>query len=111
LQKVAVAFHMIANGVAADAMDEYVCVGESTALEYLRKFDVAVVEVFGPEYLRLPNEYDTARLLAIGESKEFLGMLGSIDRMHWGWKYCPTAWHGMYIGHKKEATIILETIA
>jgi hypothetical protein len=46
LQKVAVAFQMIANGVAADATDEYVRVGESTALECLRKFVVAVVEVF-----------------------------------------------------------------
>jgi hypothetical protein len=73
---------MIANGVTADATDEYVRVGESTALECLRKFAVAVVEVFGPEYLRLPNKYDTARVLAIGESREFPGMLGSIDCMH-----------------------------
>jgi hypothetical protein len=48
---VAAAFWMIANGVAANATDEYVRVGESTALECLRKFVVAVVEVFGPEYL------------------------------------------------------------
>jgi hypothetical protein len=46
LQKVAAAFQMIANGVAADATNEYVRVGESTALECLRKFVVAVVEVF-----------------------------------------------------------------
>jgi hypothetical protein len=36
---------MIANGVATDATEEYMCVGESTALECLRKFDVTVVEV------------------------------------------------------------------
>jgi hypothetical protein len=84
LQKVAAAFRMITYGVPADATDDYVRVGESTALQYLRKFVVAVVEVFEPEYLRLPNEQDTTKLLAIGESRGFLGMLGSIDCMHWG---------------------------
>jgi hypothetical protein len=38
---------------------------------------VAVVEDFGPEYMRLPNEQDTARFLAIGASRGFSGMLGS----------------------------------
>jgi hypothetical protein len=79
---VAAAFKMIAYEVATDATDDYVRVGESTALKYLRHFAVAVVEVFGPEYLRLPNEYDTTKLLAVGESRGFPGMLGSIDCMH-----------------------------
>jgi hypothetical protein len=39
---------MIAYGVAADATDDYVRVGESTALKCLRHFAVAGVEVFGP---------------------------------------------------------------
>jgi hypothetical protein len=47
LQKVAPAFQMIANGVAADATNEYVRVGENTTLECLRKFAIVVVEVFG----------------------------------------------------------------
>ena len=76
-------FRMLAYGVAADAMDDYICIGESTPPESLRKFVTAIVQVFGPEYLRLPNEHDTARLLAIGESRGFSGMLGSIDCMHW----------------------------
>ncbi|XP_020400181.1 uncharacterized protein [Zea mays] len=75
LQKVVAAFRMLAYGVPADALDEYIRIGESTALEALRKFVVAVVEVFGPEYMRLPNEQDTARLLAIGASRGFPGML------------------------------------
>jgi len=79
LQKMVAAFRMIAYGVAADATDDYVRIGESTALESLRRFVITVVQVFGPEYMRLPNEQNTARLLAIGESRCFPGMLGSID--------------------------------
>jgi hypothetical protein len=47
---------MIAYGVSADATDDYVRVGESIALKYLRRFVVVVVKVFGPQYLRLPNK-------------------------------------------------------
>jgi hypothetical protein len=47
---------MIAYGVPAGAMDDYMRVGENAALQYLRKFVVADVKVFGLEYLRLPNE-------------------------------------------------------
>ena len=111
LQKITAAFRMLTYGVAADATDDYVRIGESTAIESLRRFVSAVVEVFGDEYLRSPNEDDTARLLAIGESRGFPGMLGSIDCMHWRWKNCPSAWQGMYTGHVHEPTIILEAVA
>jgi hypothetical protein len=59
MQKVATAFKMIAYGVAVDVADDYVRVDESTALKCLRRFAVAVIEVFRPEYLRLTNEYVT----------------------------------------------------
>lgn len=38
LQKVIAAFRMLTHGVAADARDEFICIGESTAIESLRKF-------------------------------------------------------------------------
>jgi len=31
--------------------------------------------------------------------------------MHWGWKNCPIANHGHYVGKEKEPTIILEAVA
>jgi hypothetical protein len=111
LQKITAALRQLAYGVPADYVDEYVRIGESTALESLRKFVRAICEVFGIEYLRAPNEDDTTRLLNIVEQCGFPGMLGSIDCMHWKWKNCPTALQGMYCGHVKEPTIILEAVA
>ena len=37
-------------------------------------------------------------------------MLGSVDCMHWRWDKCPTAWKGMYTGHKEDPTMILEAV-
>ena len=83
LQKVTAAFRILTYGTPADSVDEYVWIGESTAIESLRRFVQAVIAVFGDEYLRPPNNNDIARLLAIGEQRGFPGMLGSIDCMHW----------------------------
>ena len=52
---------------------------ESTAVESLKKFVKAVVNIFSEEYLRSPNSNDIARLLAVNEKRGFQGMLGSID--------------------------------
>ena len=45
---------MLAYGVSADFLDEYVRLGESTIIECLQYFVRGVVDVFG-EYLRAPN--------------------------------------------------------
>ena len=92
LQKMTVALRILAYGVAADSTDEYVRIGESIAVESLKKFVKEVVNVFSEEYLKSPNSNDIARLVAVNEKHEFLGMLGSIDCMHWKWKNCLTAW-------------------
>ncbi|XP_052308902.1 uncharacterized protein LOC112327556 [Populus trichocarpa] len=94
-----------------DLTDEYLQIGETTATESLRAFVKAIVKVFSDWYLWAPNEADIYRLLSIGEQRGFLGMLGSIDCMHWKWEKCPIAWHVMYTGHYREPTIILEAMA
>ena len=111
LQKMTAAIRMLAYGVAADVVDDYVRIGESTTIESLKRFVRAVVAIFSNEYLRSPNNDDIARLLAMGTNRGFPGMLGSIDCMHWKWKNCLTAWKGMYSGHVHEPTIILEAVA
>ena len=111
LQKISAAFRMLAYGVPADSVDEYVRIGESTVIESLKKFVKAIIAVFGDEYLRSPNNDDITRLLEFNSRRGFPGMLGSIDCMHWKWKNCPVAWQGMYSGHIHEPTIILEVVA
>ena len=78
-QKCTAASRMLAYGIPGDLVDEYVRMSETTCLMSMYKFCQAVIEVFGPEYLRQPTAADTERLLATNAARGFPGMLGSID--------------------------------
>nr|VDD64175.1 unnamed protein product [Brassica oleracea] len=110
LQKCTSSICMPAYGCAADAVDEYLRLGESTSLSCLTNFTEGVIQLFGDEYLRRPTPEDLQRLLDIGEIRGFPGMIGSIDCMHWEWKNCPTAWKGQYTRGSGK-TIVLEAVA
>jgi hypothetical protein len=86
IQKCTTAIRQLANGSPADQLDEYIKIGESTAVECLKLFVKGVNEVFGAEYLRRPTVQDVERLMEIGERRGLPGMLRSIDCMHWHWK-------------------------
>jgi hypothetical protein len=111
LHKCTVAMKMLANGCSADSLDDYLRIGESTVLETLKKFVTTIISVFGAEWHRPPSEEEVQRILQHNESCGFLGMLDSIDCMHWEWSNCPTALQGMYKGHKGKPTLILEAVA
>ena len=51
LQKKTSTIRMLAYGVAADAIDDYVRIGESTTIESLKRFVRAIVAIFSNEYL------------------------------------------------------------
>jgi hypothetical protein len=82
-QKVTAALCMLAYGIPADLIDDHLSMGESTSIFCVKRFAVAIVNIFGSTYLRAPNAQDTARLLKFNANRGFLGMLGSIDCMHW----------------------------
>ena len=68
LQKATAAIRMLAYALPADATDEYIKIGESTAVESCKRFCRAIVEVFAECYLRAPTAHDVVRLLNIGKS-------------------------------------------
>lgn len=111
LQKITATIHMLAYGTAANSVEKYLGIAESTVIEALKEFCKAIVEVYGEEYLRAPNEADVVKLLKEGEERGFPGMLGFVDCMHWTWKNCPTAWRGKLCGKEKTPTIVLEAVA
>ncbi|XP_048599600.1 uncharacterized protein LOC125579783 [Brassica napus] len=111
LQKCTAAIRMLAYGSAVDTVDEYLRLGETTALSCLHNFTDGIIQLFGGEYLRRPTPEDLQRLFDIGEKRGFPGMVGSIDCMHWEWKNCPTAWKGQYARGSGKPTIVLEAVA
>ena len=68
-QKVTAALRMMAYGIPADLVDDHLAMSESQSIECVRRFAIAVVDVFGPEYFRAPNAQDTARLLESNKAR------------------------------------------
>ncbi|XP_010463433.1 PREDICTED: uncharacterized protein LOC104744113 [Camelina sativa] len=101
----------MAYGSAADAVDEYLRLAETTAFSCLDHFFDAIINCFGDEYLRRPTPEDLQRLLDIGEFRRFPRMIGRTDCMHWEWKNCPTARKGQYTRGSGKPTIVLEAVA
>ena len=60
LLKVIVTHKILANGIPADIIDEYLRIGENTVIESLRAFIKTIVKVFSNWYLRASNKTDIA---------------------------------------------------
>ncbi|XP_048626736.1 uncharacterized protein LOC125594677 [Brassica napus] len=82
LQKYTAAIRQLVYGSAADAVDEYLRIGESTALLCLHKFTDGISWLFGDEYLRRPTPADLRRLLDIGETRGVKYVVKGI-RINW----------------------------
>ncbi|XP_057811380.1 uncharacterized protein LOC131025598 [Salvia miltiorrhiza] len=113
LQKCTTAIRQLAYGCPGDSLDEYIRMGDRTVSSCLANFCKCVIEVFGAQYLRSPNQDDIQRLLQLHEQRHgFPGMLGSLDYMHWEWKNCPVAWKGQYTrGDYGVPIVIFEAVA
>ncbi|CAM6084263.1 unnamed protein product [Calypogeia fissa] len=111
IQKVTAALRMFCYGIAADGVDEYVRISESTATAAFKQFANGVVELFGDEYLRHPTKEDVVRHMEINTRRGWPGMFGSLDCSHWVWRNCPVALQGQFRDKDGENSIILEAIA
>lgn len=73
-------------------------------------FVMGVCAIFGAEYMRRLNNEDIARLLQIGETRGFSGMLGSIGCMHWDGKIVSLHGNVNFLEVNKP-TIMLKAVA
>ncbi|KAI5342120.1 hypothetical protein L3X38_009995 [Prunus dulcis] len=90
-QKLTAVIRMLRYGSSADQVNEIVRMWKSTTLESLVRFCDAVETLYTKDYLRRPTPRDLQRFLQKTEAREFSGMIGRINSMHWQWKNCPTA--------------------
>ncbi|XP_028107374.1 uncharacterized protein LOC114306362 [Camellia sinensis] len=111
VQKMTAALQILQYSVLADVVDEYIRIGETTAIVALNFFTKMIVAIYEGVYLRSPNESDVARLLQVEEQRGFLEMLGSLDCTHWHWDKCLTAQASVYTSHYHKPIVILEAVA
>ncbi|GJY70639.1 ALP1-like protein isoform X1 [Tanacetum coccineum] len=100
--------------VNASFLDEYMQISERTSRTALDHFCQAVMDVYGPEYLRKPTVTDIEKLYRHHEEKHgFSGMLGSLDCTDWEWFGCLYAFKGQYVrrDHGSNPFILLEAVA
>ncbi|XP_059639643.1 uncharacterized protein LOC132282019 [Cornus florida] len=71
IQKMTTVVCILAYGCAADHCDEYIKIGESTAIKCLKVFCNAIVAVYAEEYMCPPNEADIAWLFEEDEQRGF----------------------------------------
>ncbi|XP_071700462.1 uncharacterized protein [Rutidosis leptorrhynchoides] len=96
-----------------DLFDEYLQMSERTCRESLMNFCNCIIDLYKDEYMREPTTDDIKRLYeAHKDIHGLLGMMESIDCMHWAWGKCPVAWKGQFTrGDYKVPTIMLEAVA
>ncbi|XP_045810327.1 uncharacterized protein LOC123904745 [Trifolium pratense] len=63
LAKCNTAMRMLAYGMTADAVDEYIRIGGTTTLECLRRFCKGIIRLYEQVYLRAPTQDDLQKLL------------------------------------------------
>nr|GEV63300.1 hypothetical protein [Tanacetum cinerariifolium] len=92
LMKCTAAIRQFAYSSTADAFDEYLQMSEHIARDALFFFNMCIIELYMPEYLRKPTSEDVVNIQQKHNNVHgFLEMLESIDCMHWEWKNYPVS--------------------
>ena len=90
---------------------DYYRISESTAMECMKRFCVAVRTEFGDHHMRQPTRADFEQQLSMNAQRGFPGMFASLDYMHYQWENCPVTWQGDFGDRDGKNSIILEAIA
>ncbi|KAF8397399.1 hypothetical protein HHK36_016312 [Tetracentron sinense] len=104
LQKMTAAIRMLAYGIPADAVDEYVRIGENTSIKSLKRFCLRIITVYEEEYLRLPTEADIW-----GAPSMFCYCVGADEilefRRSWIYHVDVHDWHNMIIEDERDDSL------
>ncbi|GKA52540.1 ALP1-like protein isoform X1 [Tanacetum coccineum] len=114
LIKCTYAIRQLAYGVNASFLDEYMQISERSSRTDLDYFSQAVMDIYGPKYLRKPTVSDIEKLFRHHEEKHgFSGMLRSLDCTDWEWFGCPYSIKAQYVrrDHGSNTFIFLEDVA
>ncbi|XP_008380877.1 uncharacterized protein [Malus domestica] len=82
-QKVAIALQMQAYASPVDVIDDTYGMSEFTYIDNLIEFCHTVIQIYKEEYLCEPKQVDLDQLFRKVEDCGFLGMIESLDCMHW----------------------------
>nr|GEX40675.1 hypothetical protein [Tanacetum cinerariifolium] len=87
------AIRQFAYDSTAGAFDEYLQMSEHTSRDALFFFNMCIIELYTPKYLRKLTSEDVVNIQQKHNNVHgFPRMLESIDCMHWEWKNCPVSW-------------------
>ncbi|POM63667.1 Uncharacterized protein PHPALM_20900 [Phytophthora palmivora] len=109
MQKCTAAVRQLAYGMPADAVGEYVMIGESSAIKSLMRFCTAVIAVFEDQYLRTSTEFDVQQLYAMHKKRGGGGCwyVGEIRLHALELKKLPNR---LYKGKEDSPAILLEVV-
>ena len=101
-----------AYGVPSHTFAPYFQMSPQFARDCCKQFDMAILQCYQQEYLRLPTAEDVKNITALHRSVHKVdGLLGSLDCTHTYWKNCPKGWAGSYTGKEGRPSLVLEAIA
>nr|GEX18602.1 hypothetical protein [Tanacetum cinerariifolium] len=97
------AIRQLAYDVDGNFLDEYMQISERSSRLALDHFCEAVMEIYGPEFLKKHTVTDIKKLYQHHEEKHgFPGMLESLDCTDWEWFGCPYSFKGQYVRRDDE---------
>ena len=109
--KVLACLQVLGSGCAIENLDESSQMSRESIRAYLKKFCVALIEMYGDDYLnRRPSPKELQDIQKKYEAKGFPGCIGAVDCCRLQWKNCPHSWKKQYYNPTKGnlATISVE---
>ena len=96
LMKLVVVFRQLVYDILTHLAEEGCGCPKDTARLALVQFCKWVEIRYASEFIVEWKEEDLEHEFKINEERGFLGILGSIDCTHWGWRNCPHVWKDMF---------------